>query len=127
MEIMYNRKNGVRYEVYGIDVDHGVAMCYNSSLAHKSNGNGWEKVQMKLLIPEDFYDGANKKYVSKTERNEVKSHLKLVDAVWETTDGQRYTHAGLDTAIDHQRKLLAADAAACAAAEVKPLAPIDIE
>ena len=112
MEVMFLRKTGRRYEVHAIDVDHGLALCYNTDLAHKCNGNGWEKVPLKQLIPESFYDSANKKYASKTERNEIKSHLKLVDAVWETTDGRRYTHAGLDAAIEHQRKLIEAEASA---------------
>lgn len=106
MEIMYDRKTGRRYEVYGIDVDHKTALCYDSSQATRQNGAGWTKISIKPLIPEAYFDKVSCTYMSKTERNEIKSNLKLVDAIWECTDGTRFTHEAIEHAIDHQRQLL---------------------
>lgn len=109
MEVMYNRKTGDRLEVFGFDVDHSVALYYSPALAATNGGNGWQKIQCKLLIPEAYADKSNGSFMSKTERNDVKSHLKLVDAVWQCTDGLCYTHKAIDEAIEHQRQLMKED------------------
>ena len=106
MEIMYIRKTGERVEVYGFDVDHMNALCYNTNIASNSNGNGWQVMPTKKLIPEAYVNKADGTYMSKTERNDVKSHLKLVDAVWQCTDGLCFTHKNIEGAINHQRELL---------------------
>lgn len=106
MEIMYMRKTGRRVEVYGFDVDHGNALYYDPNVAATNGGNGWQKVPYKQLIPEAYVNKKNSTFMSKTERNEVKARLKLVDAIWECEDGTKYTHAAIEDAIDHQRKLM---------------------
>ena len=107
MDLMFNRKSKAQVEVYAIDVDHGIAMFYDSQLASKNNGNGWQKCPMKQLIPIDYvHEG---EYMSKTERNNVKSHLKLVDAVWQCEDGLCFTHSNIEKAIEHQRELMKED------------------
>lgn len=107
MDVMYDRKTGQRLEVFGIDVDHNTAIYYDSRLASSNGGNGWQKIQVRHLIPEAYYDKAGRAFMSKTERNDIKSHLTLVDAVWQCEDGMRFTHKALDQAIEHQKELMA--------------------
>ena len=107
MDIMYHRKTGERIEVYGFDVDHAVALYYDPKIAKGNGGNGWQKIQTKLLIPADYFNKGS--FVSKTERNAIKSKLKLIDAIWECEDGTRYDHASLEDAIEHQRELMKED------------------
>ena len=104
MDLMFNRKTNSQVEVYAIDVDHNTAMFYDSKLASTNGGNGWQKCPMKWLIPLEYVN--NGEYVSKTERNSVKSKLQLVDAVWQCTDGLCFTHKNLEGAIAHQRDLM---------------------
>ena len=106
MEVMYNRKTGQRLEVYAFDVDHATAFYYDSRLAATNGGNGWQKIQAKLLIPEAYVNHADGTFMSKTERNDIKHHLKLVDAIWECTDGTQYSHSAIEFAINHQRTLM---------------------
>jgi len=106
MEVMYHRKTGQRFEVYAFDADHNAALYYDPCLASNNGGNGWQKIQTKFLIPEAYTNHVDGSFMSKTERNDVKSHLKLVDAIWECTDGTQYAHSQLDYAINHQRNLL---------------------
>ena len=106
MEIMYDKKSKRRYEVYGFDVDHGVALCFDANIPGSGKGCGWVKVAMKSLIPEAYTNKQDMSFMSKTERADIKHHLKIVDAIWECEDGKRYTHAALDDAIEHQRKLM---------------------
>lgn len=107
MEVMYDRKTGKRYEVFGFDVDHLTALCFDGDQASRSGGNGWKKIPAKTLIPEEYANKTNGSYMSKTERNEIKHSLRLVDAVWECTDGRKFTHKAIDDAIEHQRQLMA--------------------
>ena len=106
MEIMYEKKGGHRYEVYGFDVDHGMALCFDPNIPGAGKGSGWVKVAIKSLIPEEYTNKSNTSFMSKTERADIKHRLKLVDAIWECEDGKQYTHAALDDAIEHQRKLM---------------------
>ena len=106
MEIMYDKKSNRKYEVYGFDVEHGVALCFDANIPGTKRGSGWIKVQTKSLIPEEYVNKTNGSFMSKTERSEIKHHLRLIDAIWECEDGKRYTHQELDEAIEHQRQLL---------------------
>lgn len=106
METMYYKKTGRKYEVYGFDVEHGMALCFDPNAPATGKGNGWVKVATKSLIPEAYTNKADFSFMSKTERAEIKHHLKLVDAIWECEDGTRYTHAAIDDAIEHQRQLM---------------------
>ena len=106
MDIMYVRKTGRRYEVYGYDPCTKQAICYDPSQASTNGGNGWTRVPMKTLIPEAYVDKTNFVFRSKTERNEIKSKLKLVSAIWETEDGQQFAHENIEEAIAHQKELM---------------------
>ena len=106
MEIMYDRKTKRRLEVFAFDVDHGIALYYDSRLASGNGGNGFQKIPIKNLIPEAYYCVASESFMSKTERNDIKSHLKLAAAIWECEDGVQYPHSEIDFAIEHQRELM---------------------
>lgn len=104
MTIMYHRKTGRRYEVHSFDVDHNVALCYDANEAAK-NGQGWIKIGYKHLIPEEYYNIASQSFQSKTERNKLKAKLRLVDPIWECTDGSQFDEEHLDEAIEYQKQL----------------------
>lgn len=99
MEVMYSRKAGKRYEVYGFD--DGMAVCFDPELAARSH-SGWCKIKYKDLIPEVYAD--NGKFMSKTERNNIKHKLRLLYAEWACTDGMTYT--SVNDAIEHQKSLM---------------------
>ena len=105
MEVMYHRKNGKRYEVYDyIAGEHITVICYDTELAGRT-GQGWCRMRLKDLIPEAHANKFTGQFESKTERNEIKSKLKLIAATWECTDGTVYDHSQLDKAIEHQRNI----------------------
>lgn len=108
MDIMYNRKNGKRYEVYHYFPgagDHMIAVCYDTEQAG-SCGQGWCRMRLKDLVPEAHANKFTGQYMSNTKRNAVKRQLKLSDAVWTCTDGITYDHRHLDDAIEHQRQIM---------------------
>ena len=96
-----NRKNEI--EVYAF-FENGKALIFDGEKAHKQNGNGWERVNISNLIPLDqvLID----KWCSKSEKNKIKSKLRLVDATWETTDGKLFNHTDLENAIVWQKNLM---------------------
>ena len=104
MITMFNKKTNSNVEVYAFSIDNSMALCYNPSQAANNNGNGWQKCSVKYLIPLDYV--SHGEYISKTERNNVKSRLKIVDAVWQCTDGLCFSHREIEKAIDHQRELM---------------------
>lgn len=106
MEIMYSRKCGKRYEVYGFDVEHNMALCFDPELASRSNGQGWCKILHKILVPEAYADKITGQFMSKTERNAIKHNLKLVSATWECSDGKQFDHSQIDEAIEYQKSLM---------------------
>ena len=104
MITMFNKKTNSNVEVYAFNIDNSMALCYNPSQAANNNGNGWQKCSVKNLIPLGYVN--NGEYISKTERNNAKSQLKIVDAVWRCTDGMCFAHSNIEKAIDHQRELI---------------------
>ena len=106
MEIMYDKKNHRTIEVYSFDIDHNTALIYDSSIRAKGAGTGWVKIPMKNILPLSYVDLPSGEYCSKTEQARIKHELALVDAIWECTDGERYTHADLQKAMSHQRDLM---------------------
>ena len=88
-------------------MDHGVALFYDPRIASCNGGNGWQKCPMKQLMPIGYVNKGE--YMSKTERNEIKSHLKLIDAIWQCEDGLCFTHNNLEGAIEHQKDLMKED------------------
>lgn len=102
------RKTGEIVRVYGVSVavetGCSYATIFNSGLASKQSGNGWQTVKMSALIPLDFWVGDA--FCSKTKKNKIKSRLKLISAEWQCTDGTVFTHEYLEDAIKHEAKLM---------------------
>lgn len=105
--IMWNKDYQEDVEVYAITTqgDRFIALCYIPTLAGKQNGNGWVRVKMSRLVPYPYAE-AYKTGMSKTERNKIKSMLKLSYAEWTCTDGSIFSHDKLEDAIAHQATLI---------------------
>lgn len=102
---MYYKGHGCVVEVAQI-FENKKAMIYSPLLAARQQGNGWVKVSLKDLMPEEVYkeyyfDG---KYVSKTERNKLKERLTLTKAVWTCTDGTDFEDC--NEAIAHEKAIV---------------------
>lgn len=107
MEVMYHRKNGKRYEVYDYITEEGkhtYAVCYDTEQAGRC-GQGWCRMRLKDLVPECHANSITGQFMSKTERNAIKSRLEIVSATWRCTDGTLFDHSLLDEAINHQKNL----------------------
>ncbi len=59
MEIMYNRKTTETIDVYKIDMDKKIALCFNRRQAMKQNGVGWQFVALNNLVPVSCTDVLN--------------------------------------------------------------------
>ena len=105
MEKMWYRDKAQDVEVYHIDPEKKVALCFSASICQQQNGNGWFTVKLGKLVPypyaEDYKTG-----MSKTQRNKIKSMLTLTYAEWTCTDGAIYDHAHIEDAIQHQAQLM---------------------
>lgn len=88
-----------------------IAVIFSPNMAAKNNGYGWCRVKIGSLMPLDCVD-SNGKFVSKTQKNKIKSMLKLNKAEWVCTDGTAFEsssedgHTGLDKAIEHQSNII---------------------
>ena len=104
MDKVYWKDKNQDVQMYQIDTDSKMALCFSNFLMAQQ-GNGWVKIKLSKLIPypyaEDYKSGC-----SKTQRNKIKSMLKLVSAEWECTDGKIYSHEYLESAIKHQQEIL---------------------
>lgn len=105
MDIMYMKGSQKPLEVYGFDVEHGTALCFDPSIPASNKGSGWLKIQTKQLIPEKYVNKTDATFMSQTERNQIKRQLRIVNATWECTDGQTYDHEHIEQAIAHQREI----------------------
>jgi hypothetical protein len=99
------RKSGEIARVYHID-DDGLATIWTDHNYQKNQGYGWEKVKLTALMPIDYARYQDGLSPSKTQKNKAKERLKLIDAVWETTNGTRYSHADLGYAIAEELDLM---------------------
>ena len=92
------------YEIKNVD-NKLSAICFIPAIAGQQDGQGWMRVKMSKLIP---YPHAEiyKTGQSKTQRNKIKSMLKLTYAEWTCTDGTVFDNEHLDDAIQYQAKLM---------------------
>jgi hypothetical protein len=48
----------------------------------------------------------NKDYISKTKKNKAKDRMKLIEATWQTSDGNLWNHSDIDSAVEHELFLM---------------------
>jgi len=99
---MYYRKNEIIVEVYHFFEDK-TALIFSPEFAAR-RGNGWEKVKLSQLIPLEYFDEHDKRFMSKTERNKIKERLTLTEATWTCSD--EISFKDFDKAILHERELM---------------------
>ena len=99
---MYYRKNEIIVEVYHF-FENKTALIFSPDIAGRQNGNGWECVKMSQLIPLEYFDEHDKRFMSKTERNKIKERLTLTEALWTCSDGIAFKD--FNKAILHEREL----------------------
>ena len=89
------------YQIYTEDTTP-MAIVFDITQYRKSGG-GWYRIKLSQLLPLDV-PGNNKSILSKTEKNKIKSRIKLHYAEWECTDGCLY--GDIDDAINHEKTLM---------------------
>ena len=97
------RPSGSIVRVYSFNSD-GTAFIFDP-MAYMNNNQGMIKVKIGKLVPID-YPLHNSDACSKTKKNKAKARLHLVDAVWESTDGIKYSHDCIEEAIQHELDLM---------------------
>jgi hypothetical protein len=100
---MRRKKDEAPVRVYSISPD-GIATIFDIG-AYKNTGNGWQKIGITKLIPMDMPLN-HKEVITKTLKNKAKDRMKIVDATWETSDGQQWTHAEIENAVMHEIELM---------------------
>lgn len=101
---MYCKKYGCSVKVYRF-FENRTALIFNPSLAGKQNGNGWDMIPLKTLIPLEYYnEHKDSCFMSKTERNKIKARLTLTKAEWACTDGLFFNDC--NEAIAHEYELV---------------------
>ena len=98
------RKTGETVRVYAIDPLENIATIFSTSQYTKTN-NGWQKIKLSQLVPMDFPIN-NKDYISKTKKNKAKDRMKLIEATWQTSDGNLWNHSDIDAAVEHELCLM---------------------
>lgn len=96
---MFYKKDNCLVEVYKIFEDKTV-LIFSPSTAGRQNGNGWEKVKIGQLIPEDYYNTCNNSFISENTRSKIKKRLILTQAIWTCTDGISFNNC--NEAIEHE-------------------------
>ena len=103
-EEMRLRKTGETVRVYAIDPSENIATIFSASQYTKTN-NGWQKIKLSQLVPMDFPIN-NKDHISKTKKNKAKDRMKLIEATWQTSDGNLWNHSDIDAAVEHELFLM---------------------
>ncbi len=98
------RKTGETVRVYAINPSENIATIFSTSQYTKTN-NGWQKIKLSQLVPMDFPIN-NKDYISKTKKNKAKDRMKLIEATWQTSDGNLWNHSDIDAAVEHELFLM---------------------
>lgn len=90
---LYYKKDNMLVDVYHFFEDK-TALIFRPSI------QGWEKVKISNLVPEEYYDPTKAGFMSKTERNKIKERLTLTHAIWTCTDGTDFEDC--NKAIEHE-------------------------
>ena len=103
MEKMWDKK---RQQVVDVATmfreNHLQAVVFRPTLAGGRNGNGWEIVRARNLIPMEYFDGSDG-YQSKSYRNKMKGRLEIVSIQLRTTDGEVFDN--YRSAIEHESEI----------------------
>lgn len=99
---MWYKEGKCDVDVYEMNTNDKMCLIYNPQLAGKQCGSGWQLITRKSLIPYPYADIYKDPCMTKTKYNKAKSHLHLVEAVWEATDGIRFKHEDIDLAVKYQ-------------------------
>lgn len=100
---MFYKKDNCLVEVYKI-FENNTALIFSPFIADKQNGNGWQKIKMNQLIPEDYYNNNLNSIITGNEKSKIKKRLTLTQAEWTCTDGLIFNN--YDEAIMHERELM---------------------
>ena len=103
---LYYKKDNCMVEVY--QFFENSALIFSPSLAGRCNGQGWARVKMSSLLPEEYADIYKKGFTSTTEKNKIKKRLTLSYAEWTCSDGKIFNSC--DDAIEHEREIMIEEA-----------------
>lgn len=90
--------------VYEIDMVNMMAVIFDEA-TYRQNQGGWRKVKLNKLIPVDVPNDPSE-MISKNQQAKAKKRMKLVDATWETSDGDQWDHTLIGDAIKHEIELM---------------------
>lgn len=108
MEKMWDKKRKMIVHVATMYRDnHLRAVVYNPSMAGSNNGNGWEIIRAKHLVPMEYFDDYSGGFKSKSYKNKIKDRLEIVSIELMTTDGQIFD--SYNKATEHESDLYEAE------------------
>lgn len=96
------KPSGSIVQVYRF-LEDGNALIFDPD-QYASKNQGLIKVSWRRLIPKEYPVDCN--MPSKSKRNKAKARMKLIEAIWETTDGVRFKHEEIEDAIAHELSLM---------------------
>ena len=106
---MYSKKNKNNVRVYSFATVDGapMALIFNPNAINPNSNNPWSYVKVSSLVPLEFADMVkNNVSNSKTKRNKAKGRMQIIDATWQTSDGELWKHENIDDAIAHELELM---------------------
>lgn len=106
---MYSKQNKNNVRVYSFTTVNGqpMALIFNPNAINPNSNNPWSYVKVSSLVPLEFADMIkNNVSNSKTQRNKAKGRMKIIDATWQTSDGETWQHENIEDAITHELELM---------------------
>jgi hypothetical protein len=103
---MYSKqnKNNVRVYSFATIDNKPMALIFNPNAII----NPWSYVKVSSLMPLEYaYAVQGDAYVSKTKRNKAKGRMKILEATWQTSDGNTWSHENIEDAIAYELELMA--------------------
>jgi hypothetical protein len=98
-----NSKSNVRVYSFLVVDNKAMAMIFNPNALP----NPWSYVKVNNLVPLEYTSAIQgDAYISKTKRNRAKGRMKILDATWQTSDGQTWSHENIEDAIAHELELM---------------------
>lgn len=99
---MFYKEDNCLVGVY--DFGEKSALIFSPSLAGRQNGNGWKRVKINQLIPEEYYHNHPEWCMNTNIRKKIKNRLDYEQATWTCTDGVKFNNC--DMAIAHEREIV---------------------